>query len=77
MIFVLWVFDARPSDNGSRLALLILVDEIVERFSVDGLIVFDGRRVILDAEATANHAHNAFTWRCFDCYVILSHSPFN
>ena len=44
-------FYLRPSDNGSRLALLILVDEIVERFSVDGLIVFECRRVILDAEA--------------------------
>ena len=44
------LLDARPSDDGSRLALLILVDEIVERFSVDRLIVFERCRVILDAE---------------------------
>ena len=45
------LLDARPSDDGASLTLLILVDEIVERFSIDRLIVFECCRVILDAEA--------------------------
>ena len=70
------LLDARPSDDGSRLALLILVDEIVERFSVDRLIVFERCRVILDAETTAHHAHNRRVWNALDCYVILFHSQY-
>ena len=68
------LLDARPSDDGSRLALLILVDEIVERFSVDRLIVFERCRVILDAEAERTECCQCRWLIGFDCYVILFHS---